>query len=60
MTSFPTSTPIEEKRGLAVLPAAIHRHFLLFLDYFSQYAKVRVSYRGDFFISLGTSFAATI
>jgi viologen exporter family transport system permease protein len=39
---------------------ATHRHFGLFFDYFSQYAKVRVSYRGDFFISLATSFAATI
>src|SRR6202050_4136031 len=36
------------------------RHFLLFFDYFTQYIKVRVSYRGDFLISLITSFAATI
>ncbi|MGC2666098.1 MAG: ABC-2 family transporter protein, partial [Candidatus Acidiferrales bacterium] len=60
MTSYPQTAPTEEKRGLPGLLAAIHRHFLLFFDYFSQYAKVRVSYRGDFFISLGTSFAATI
>ena len=33
---------------------------MLLLDYFAQYAKVRVSYRGDFFISLATSFAATV
>jgi ABC-2 type transport system permease protein len=32
----------------------------LFFDYFVQYFKVRVSYRGDFLIGLGTSFAATI
>jgi ABC-2 type transport system permease protein len=38
----------------------IKRHFLLLWDYFTQYAKVRVSYRGDFLISLATSFAATI
>ena len=38
----------------------IHRHVALLSAYFSQYAKVRVSYRGDFFISLATSFAATI
>ena len=38
----------------------IHRHIALLSAYFSQYAKVRVSYRGDFFISLATSFAATI
>jgi len=38
----------------------IKRHALLFYDYFTQYAIVRVSYRGDFIISLLTSFAATI
>jgi len=38
----------------------IKRHALLFYDYFTQYAIVRVSYRGDFVISLLTSFAATI
>ncbi|MGC1130373.1 MAG: ABC-2 family transporter protein [Candidatus Acidiferrales bacterium] len=37
-----------------------HRYLFLFFDYFTQYAKVRMSYRGDFFISLATSFAATI
>ena len=42
------------------LALSAKRHSLLFYDYFTQYAKVRVSYRGDFFISLGTSFAATI
>ena len=30
----------------------IRRHALLFFDYFTQYAKVRIGYRGDFFISL--------
>ncbi|MFZ3214854.1 MAG: ABC-2 family transporter protein [Candidatus Acidiferrales bacterium] len=57
---MPTTLPIAEETGLAGLVAAARRHFLLFFDYFSQYAKVRVSYRGDFFISLATSFAATI
>jgi ABC-2 type transport system permease protein len=38
----------------------VKRHFLLFFSYFAQYIKVRVSYRGDFLISLFTSFAATI
>ncbi len=33
---------------------------MLFGEYFAQYAKVRVSYRGDFIVSLVTSFAATI
>jgi ABC-2 type transport system permease protein len=50
----------EEKRGVAGFVDALKRHALLFADYFAQYAKVRVSYRGDFFVSLATSFAATI
>lgn len=36
------------------------RHVTLLGSYFTQYAKVRVSYRGDFFISAATSMAATI
>jgi ABC-2 type transport system permease protein len=50
----------EEKKGFAGMIAAAKRHALLFTDYFAQYAKVRISYRGDFFISLATSMAATI
>ncbi|HEY4951139.1 MAG TPA: ABC-2 family transporter protein [Candidatus Acidoferrales bacterium] len=57
---MPTIAPSAEKSGIAGMLATTHRHFGLFYDYFSQYAKVRVSYRGDFFISLATSFAATI
>jgi ABC-2 type transport system permease protein len=57
---MPTTAPNPTESGIAGILAATHRHFLLFCDYFSQYAKVRVSYRGDFFISLATSFAATI
>jgi ABC-2 type transport system permease protein len=49
-----------ERLGLAGLLDSTKRHALLFADYFAQYAKVRVGYRGDFFISLATSFAATI
>lgn len=52
------STPAQNP-GAALL-SGLRRHALLFLDYFAQYAKVRVSYRGDFFISLATSFAATV
>src|SRR5271154_1741504 len=55
-----TTAPNPKESGVAGLITEAQRHFLLFFDYFSQYAKVRVSYRGDFFISLGTSFAATI
>ena len=58
--NMPTTSPIAEKSGIAGFLAATQRHFGLFFDYFSQYAKVRVSYRGDFFISLATSFAATM
>ncbi len=36
------------------------RHVQLLGAYFAQYAKVRVGYRGDFFISLATSVAATV
>ena len=54
------SAPLPEETGLAGIAASARRHALLFFDYFTQYAKVRISYRGDFFISLGTSFAATL
>ncbi len=36
------------------------KHAGLLGDYFAQYAKVRLGYRGDFLISIATSFAATI
>jgi ABC-2 type transport system permease protein len=52
--------PADEELGLARILTGAKRHALLFADYFTQYAKVRVSYRGDFFISLATSFAATV
>lgn len=39
---------------------SVKRHAALLGSYFAQYAKVRVSYRGDFFISAATSMAATI
>jgi ABC-2 type transport system permease protein len=58
--SLPPISPRAEKRGLPAAAASIRRHALLLFDYFTQYAKVRVSYRGDFFISLITSFAATV
>jgi ABC-2 type transport system permease protein len=38
----------------------LKRHAALLGSYFAQYAKVRVSYRGDFFISAATSMTATI
>src|SRR5579862_4651000 len=60
MTSLPASTSELEKTGAAALAAGANRHALLFADYFTQYAKVRIGYRGDFIISLATSFAATI
>jgi len=45
---------------VGAIVAAAKRHAMLLWEYFSQYAKVRVSYRGDFFVSIATSFAATI
>ncbi len=38
----------------------MRRYLALFFEYLTQYAKVRLSYRGDFFISAATSFAATV
>src|ERR1700719_3841603 len=60
MRSIPISTPVKERTGTAALAAGAKRHALLFADYFTQYAKVRIGYRGDFVVSLLTSFAATI
>ena len=45
---------------MATLSSELHRHAVLLYEYFLQYAKVRVAYRGDFLITLATSFAATI
>jgi ABC-2 type transport system permease protein len=41
------------------LPKEVARHLMLLGEYFFQYAKVRIGYRGDFFISLIASTAAT-
>jgi ABC-2 type transport system permease protein len=60
MESKFANSPAAEETGLAALVAGAKRHALLFFGYFTQYAKVRVSYRGDFFVSLATSFAATV
>jgi len=59
-TGMASSTAVRETTCVARIIAAAKRHALLFSDYFAQYAKVRISYRGDFFISLATSMAATI
>lgn len=59
-TGMASTIVVQEKTGLAGIISAAKRHVLLLTDYFAQYAKVRISYRGDFFISLGTSMAATI
>ncbi len=42
------------------LISQIRRHAALLGAYFMQYAKVRMSYRADFFISLATSVTATV
>jgi ABC-2 type transport system permease protein len=60
MTSLPASTSELEKTDTTGLLAAAKRHAMLLYEYFTQYAIVRIGYRGDFFISLATSFAATI
>lgn len=60
LESFASSGTPGPRTGWAAAGAEIHRYLFLFFDYFLQYAKVRMGYRGDFFISLGTSFAATV
>lgn len=55
-----TVAKMERPAGELSLGADIWRHIVLLGEYFSQYAKVRLSYRGDFFISLAASVAATI
>jgi ABC-2 type transport system permease protein len=52
------SHPRGESRALATI-AETRRYFHLLYEYFTQYAKVRIGYRGDFIVSLLTSFAAT-
>jgi len=59
MAALPPNSNVAEKTGITGLLASARRHALLFFDYFTQYAKVRISYRGDFFVSLATSAAAT-
>jgi ABC-2 type transport system permease protein len=57
------STPISQPRQVS-RPAGIARnltrYFGLLYDYFIQYAKVQMGYRGDFIVSLITAFAATV
>ncbi len=57
MSAPQTIAPAPPRSGIF---REVRRHLALLSAYFSQYAKVRVSYRGDFFISLATSIAATI
>jgi viologen exporter family transport system permease protein len=38
----------------------LRRHLALFGEYFTQYLKVRLAYRGDFLIGVGTSLVATV
>jgi len=60
-TDSPASTAVPRTNTrVGAVVAVAKRHAMLLWEYFSQYAKVRVSYRGDFFVSLATSFAATI
>ena len=61
----PRHTQNHHSRRLTAIPMRdafinFKRHAALLGSYFAQYAKVRVSYRGDFFISAATSMTATI
>jgi ABC-2 type transport system permease protein len=42
------------------IATGLRRHLGLFWEYFTQYLKVRVGYRGDFLIGVATSTAATL
>lgn len=57
-------TPGEANQSEMPRPIAFARNTArytgLLFDYFTQYAKVQLGYRGDFIVSLITSFAATI
>lgn len=60
-TASPASSAVTQTNTrVDAIVASAKRHAMLLWEYFSQYAKVRVSYRGDFFVSIATSFAATI
>ncbi len=39
--------------------SSVRRHLSLLAEYFLQYTKVRIAYRGDFFISVATTLVAT-
>jgi ABC-2 type transport system permease protein len=61
MTVVPHPIAVRQpRRGFLAFVAEARRYVFLFFEYFTQYAKVRIGYRGDFFISLSTSFAATV
>jgi ABC-2 type transport system permease protein len=45
---------------LATAVSSIKRHFRLLVQYFAQYAKVRLAYKADFIIAFFSSMAATI
>jgi len=54
------SDPARELARSVSFARNIARYAGLLFDYFTQYAKVQLGYRGDFIVSLVTSFAATI
>jgi ABC-2 type transport system permease protein len=56
----PNQESTKSVEGFAALIHNTARYLGLLFDYFTQYAKVQIGYRGDFVISLLTSFAATI
>ena len=51
---------LKQTSRLSALPRNATRYAGLLFDYFTQYAKVQLGYRGDFIVSLITAFAATI
>lgn len=57
--STPISPPRETSRSTGIA-RNFTRYSGLLYDYFIQYAKVQMGYRGDFIVSLLTAFAATV
>jgi viologen exporter family transport system permease protein len=60
MSASTQISPPHEGSRPASITRTFARYFGLLYDYFIQYAKVQMGYRGDFIVSLITAFAATI
>lgn len=60
MSSLTPNSRARRPSRLAAFARNVARYFGLLYDYFTQYAKVQMGYRGDLVVSIITAFAATI